>query len=195
MAQTTLDRRMFGSQVVDEQSHLSDHTITASDIISFSDVGGSNVTKKDTVQGVLDLAGGGAIEKLFIATNSGDQSIANASWTTATFDTEVLDQGGHFASNKFTAPSDGKYMFYATFPYIESSGTGTDQRLSIHHYNSSDVSQYQAPVVKTTIHEASMSGMRAFAMSTNDYMVVQVYQNSGGARNMNKCQFFGWRIV
>jgi len=60
MAQTTLDRRMFGSQVVDEQSHLSDHTITASDILTFSDVGGSNVSKKDTVQGVLDLAGGGS---------------------------------------------------------------------------------------------------------------------------------------
>ena len=59
MAQTTLDRRMFGSQVVDEQSHLSDHTITASDILSFSDVGGSNVSKKDTVQGVLDLVPAG----------------------------------------------------------------------------------------------------------------------------------------
>tara|TARA_Y100001973_G_C5157976_1_gene311916 strand:+ start:644 stop:1345 length:702 start_codon:yes stop_codon:yes gene_type:complete len=57
MAQTTLDRRMFGSQ--DEQSNLSDHTITASDILTFSDVGDSNLTKKDTVQGVLDLAGGG----------------------------------------------------------------------------------------------------------------------------------------
>ena len=161
MAQTTLDRRMFGSQVVDEQSHLSDHTITASDILTFSDVGGSNVSKKDTVQGVLDLAGGGAIEKLFIAENSSssNQTITSHTWTTATFDTEVLDQGSHFASNKFTAPSDGKYMFFVTFPYMDSPGT-VRQDLAITIYNSSDSQQAMHGVDKTNFHEASMSGGR-----------------------------------
>ena len=55
MAQTTLDQRMLGVGTA-----LTDHTITASDVITFADVGDSNLTKKDTVQGVLDLAGGGA---------------------------------------------------------------------------------------------------------------------------------------
>ena len=54
MAQTTLDQRMLGVGTA-----LTDHTITASDVITFADVGDSNLTKKDTVQGVLDLAGGG----------------------------------------------------------------------------------------------------------------------------------------
>ena len=53
MAQTTLDQRMLGVGTA-----LTDHTITASDVITFADVGDSNLTKKDTVQGVLDLAGG-----------------------------------------------------------------------------------------------------------------------------------------
>ncbi len=52
MAQTTLDQRMLGVGTA-----LTDHTITASDVITFADVGDSNLTKKDTVQGVLDLAG------------------------------------------------------------------------------------------------------------------------------------------
>jgi len=51
MAQTTLDQRMLGVGTA-----LTDHTITASDVITFADVGDSNLTKKDTVQGVLDLA-------------------------------------------------------------------------------------------------------------------------------------------
>lgn len=76
MAQTTLDRRMFGSQVVDEQSHLSDHTITASDILTFSDVGGSNVSKKDTVQGVLDLVSGGGYAYVSTQTASSSSSLA-----------------------------------------------------------------------------------------------------------------------
>lgn len=55
MSQTLLDQRVLGVGTA-----LDDHTITASDVISFADVGASNAIKKDTVQGVLDLAGGGA---------------------------------------------------------------------------------------------------------------------------------------
>jgi len=53
MAQTTLDQRMLGVGTA-----LTDHTITASDVVTFADVGDSNLTKKDTVQGILDLASG-----------------------------------------------------------------------------------------------------------------------------------------
>jgi hypothetical protein len=56
MTQTLLDQRVLGLG-----TDLSDHTITASDIVSFADVGASNVIKRDTVQGVLDLAGGGKL--------------------------------------------------------------------------------------------------------------------------------------
>ena len=137
----------------------------------------------------------GVFENVFSATNSGDQSIPTGSWTVATFDTENVDQGNNFASNKFTAPSAGLYLFYASFPYIENSGTGTDQRLSFHHYNSSDVSQEQISVSKTTVHEAAQNGMRVFNMSADDYINVQVYQASGGNRNLYKCQFFGWKVA
>ena len=52
MSQRTLDQRMLGVGTA-----LTDHTITASDVLTFNDTDGSN--KRDTVQGVLDLAGGG----------------------------------------------------------------------------------------------------------------------------------------
>ena len=54
MAITTLDQRMLGLGTT-----LTDHTIVAGDIISFADSGASNVIKRDTVQGIIDLAGGG----------------------------------------------------------------------------------------------------------------------------------------
>ena len=54
MAVTTLDQRMLGLGTT-----LTDHTIVAGDVISFADAGASNVIKRDTVQGVLDLVSGG----------------------------------------------------------------------------------------------------------------------------------------
>ena len=149
---------------------------------------------KTDSSGNLSFASAGAIEKIFIAENSGNQVIGTGSWTTVTFDTEVLDQGGHFASNKFTAPSDGKYMFYVTHMYMEGSGT-VDQRMSINHYNSSDSLQLQRSVFKTTVHEASMSGVAAFSLSATDYVVMQVYHAKGSNANLYKAQMFGWRVV
>jgi hypothetical protein len=56
---------------------LTDATITASDTIIFADVGSSNALKEDTVQGILDLAGGGGL--VFIgsttASNSADITV------------------------------------------------------------------------------------------------------------------------
>ena len=42
-----------------------------------------------------------------LVTNSGNQSIGNASNTLVTFDTETVDTNSAFASNVFTVPSNG----------------------------------------------------------------------------------------
>ena len=66
MAVTTLDQRMLGLGTT-----LTDHTIVAGDIISFADSGASNVIKRDTVQGVLDLVSAGFTQGTEQATTSG----------------------------------------------------------------------------------------------------------------------------
>ena len=137
----------------------------------------------------------GVFSDVFSATNSGNQSIPSAAWTVATFDTENVDQGNNFASNKFTAPSAGLYMFYSSYHALHASGSGTDQRLALNHYNSSDVQQDGLTVSKTTVHEAAQNGMRCFFMAANDYVNVQLYQASGGAKDLERCQFFGWKIA
>ena len=42
---------------------------------------------------------------------SGNQTLTNNTWTKITFNSEDFDVGGNFASNKYTAPSAGKYVF------------------------------------------------------------------------------------
>ena len=53
----------------------SDVTITASDLIMYGDATDSNNTKRDTVQGILDLASGGALVHLSSQTASSDSSL------------------------------------------------------------------------------------------------------------------------
>ena len=137
----------------------------------------------------------GVFSDVFSATNSTLQSIPSAAWTVATFDTENVDQGNNFASDKFTAPSAGTYMFYTSYHALHASGSGTDQRLALNHYDSSDVQQDGLTVSKTTVHEPAQNGMRCFFMAANDYVNVQLYQASGSAKDLERCQFFGWKLA
>ena len=58
--------------------------------------------------------GGAAGANSFSVTGSGTQSsIADATWTKITFDSENWDTDNLFASNKFTATDAGKYFFTA----------------------------------------------------------------------------------
>ena len=45
--------------------------------------------------------------------SSDDQTLSNNTTTKITFDTEGVDVGNNFASNKYTVPSAGKYFFEA----------------------------------------------------------------------------------
>jgi hypothetical protein len=137
---------------------------------------------------------GAAVENFFIADNSSAQAIGTGAWTIVTFGVETLDQDSHFASNKFTAPSDGKYMFFCTHMYMEGSGS-QDQRMALDHKNSSGVSQHFRSLVKSDTHEASMSGGMAIDMSAGDYVEMVVYHTKGSNSDLTKAQMFGWRIV
>ena len=52
------------------------------------------------------------LQPCFLVRNSSDQSnISLATLVTVVFDTEVFDQNADFASNTFTAPVTGRYLF------------------------------------------------------------------------------------
>lgn len=62
-----------------------DTVITASDIILFGDASDSNLTKRDTVQGILDLVGTGALVYLGSATASASATLDLTSYITNTY--------------------------------------------------------------------------------------------------------------
>ena len=65
-----------------------------------------------------DASGGGGVSTCrFMVTNSSTISCSHGTWTKATWNAEVFDVGGNFASDKFTAPSDGTYMFTASLAW------------------------------------------------------------------------------
>ena len=53
-------------------------------------------------------------ESFYVAkTGSADQTLTNQTYTKMTFDSEGVDAGNNFASDKYTVPSAGKYFFEA----------------------------------------------------------------------------------
>lgn len=141
----------------------------------------------------------GAFENIFIAeshaTYASMQSVPSGSWTVLNFVTEVLDQGSDFdlANDKFIAPEAGDYFFWGAYNNLHGSGSGTDQRLALLHYNSSGSNLEQRNLGKTTVHEAGQNGFGAFTMAANDYVNVQLYQASGSGKIVDSVIFMGWK--
>ena len=94
---------------------FSDVTVTAADAFLYGDATDSGNTKKDTIQGVLDLvpAGGAWTEGCF-ADLSVDKTVANSTGTQVQLDRESFDIGSNFNTSTYlyTIPSDGYYFVH-----------------------------------------------------------------------------------
>tara|TARA_R100000315_G_C5228410_1_gene139392 strand:+ start:1087 stop:1845 length:759 start_codon:yes stop_codon:yes gene_type:complete len=150
MAQTTLDQRMLGVG-----TSLTDHTITASDVITFADVGDSNLTKRDTVQGVLDLAGGAySVITSGTATNASDVEFTSMThdihvldlWCVETASTTAIEL--HFSADNGSSYLSAQYDNYFVQMYAKGGGT-------------------------------SAQGARYGADNTSDYGIGQLYTQGG----------------
>jgi hypothetical protein len=142
-ADATVTTAKIAANAVDEtklkDALVADFTevvVTASDSILLGDATDSGNTKRDTVQGIIDLAGVAGITSSANATAisiSADEQVnmplqpcfqvAAAAQTdqsgdgtvhTANLTSEIFDVGGNFASKQFTAPVTGKYLLCAS---------------------------------------------------------------------------------
>ena len=113
----------------------SDVTITASDLIMYGDATDSNNTKRDTVQGILDLAGGGAWQYITTVTISADtEAEFTSTHITTTYDTYMIDcinvfnSSANYTGQMFTSTDNGTSYrssgYMLTNFYMNSSAAG-----------------------------------------------------------------------
>jgi len=131
-----------------------------------------------------------------LVTNSGNQSIGNASSTLVTFDTETVDTDSAFASNTFTVPSGKGGMYFISF---RGSMTGIDagEFIQIRIYlNGSESNFFENRMTAyTTDVEFKFSGSGALNLSAGDTIKYYVYQNSGDSQNLNSAGLYIFRLV
>ncbi len=129
----------------------------------------------------LPVAGGGTgvaqIPK-FHATITGDQTIATATYTKITFNTEDFDTNSNYdptTNYRFTAPIAGKYLFGARLYWFNTSGAAG---VSAYLYKNGSVVErlYQHPGYSGA---NLWGGSVLISASANDYFEIYAYQDRG----------------
>ena len=149
------------------------------------------LASKSTGSYVTNLSVGGdgshvrAKQPAFMATPSGSQdNIALNSDVAVTFGTEVVDQGGNWSTDTFTAPRTAKYQFNVNLS-LANIDTGADSIICT--FNASNRSRSFVvidPDLFDQDGQYTVSGSILMDMDTNDTMVLRVRQN-GGTQQMD----------
>jgi hypothetical protein len=142
-----------------------------------------------TPPGIKDSIGGGSGSSSAVGcglSNSGVQSIPNATWTAVTFDTESWDNGGYHSTSsntsRITIPSgkDGVYLFTANV--VLANAGGTYRYIKIYK-NGSAISLQNMNNLSGDV--AAMGYSMLVKLAATDYIEVFVLQDSGGSINTN----------
>jgi hypothetical protein len=158
-------------------------SIATDDLILLSDTSASGALKKMTranfVSGI-----GGANTPAFHAYNSGNQSIANATFQAVIFNLEYFDTDSAYnvSDGKFTVPSGqaGKYLF--TFQ-LRRGNWHSNRLISALSINGSE-RLYAEDCGNQDKHFGSAGMSVSFDLSVGDYVQIICYQNSGSAQNI-----------
>jgi len=122
---------------------------------------------------------------------SGNQSVSNSTVTVVTFDTETVDTDGFHSTttntDRLTVPTGkaGKYLVVATANFA---GNGTGIRQLLLYKNATQVAEN---VISSNSGAGStnVNAQIIVDLAVGDYMTFSVWQNSGGALNMQGSAF------
>ena len=78
-----------------------------------------------------------SIIHLFVKKGSDNQALSSGTWTKVTFDTELFDTNGNFASSRFTPTVAGQYYFCADLHHYNSASGATTIRNTALYKNGS----------------------------------------------------------
>lgn len=116
--------------------------------------------------------------------NSANISIANATNTALTFDTERYDTDALHSTttntNRLTAPAAGKYLITG---HVEWGASATGQRYINVRFNGTTVIAQQHVInLNNTVFSQSIATI--YSLAANDFVELVVFQDSGGALNV-----------
>ena len=138
---------------------------------------------------------GGTNTPSFLAYKTSAQSVANTTAVQITFDTELYDSDGKFASNRFTPTVAGKYFIYAQLNMQATDGKYFETRI---HKNGSLISVTQTHMGTVTYNAGSYIG-EVIDSDDNDYFEIFTYHNSGASKNVagnDRTTYFGaYKII
>ena len=135
----------------------------------------------------------------FSVTGSGTQSsIADATWTKITFDSENWDTDDLFASDKFTATDAGKYFFTANVCLSYDSAAGP-QFAGRFYKNGSGDSQTKTSLTFTsgTVNTVNARVTGILNLAASDYVELYGYADvgSGTASSPAARSMMGYRVA
>ena len=131
----------------------------------------------------------------FIAYNSANQSIANTTYTTYQYNTEILDTDNGFNTSTYTytVPSAGRYNIGAAAKKLSS---GSTDRLIIRLEKNGSNIFYGESYSKDN---ASVMFNTVLNLSASDALKISIYQNTGGSVDMEGGSgtnvFYGYKII
>ena len=131
-----------------------------------------------------------------LVTNSGDQSIATASNTLVTFDTETIDTDSAFASNTFTVPSgeDGMYGIFARGS-MAGIDAGEFTQLRIYLNGSASAFFENRVTAHDTDVEVKYSGGGFLNLAATNTISMYWYQNSGDSQNLTNAALYIFKLI
>ena len=133
---------------------------------------------------------------IFQGGKTGNTTLTNGTYTQIQFTSESYDRGNNFASNTFTAPKDGVYLFHCQF---RPNNFAFDRILLNIYKNDSSIAgtaiSNTGEVSNTNAGEyPSITATNLLSLAANDTIKMYGYQNSGGALPIFEATLFVIRV-
>ena len=133
---------------------------------------------------------------IFQGGKTGNTTLTNGTYTQIQFTSESYDRGNNFASNTFTAPKDGVYLFHCQF---RPNNFAFDRILLNIYKNDSSIAgtaiSNTGEVSNTNAGEyPSITATNLLSLAANDTIKMYGYQNSGGDQTIFEATLFVIRV-
>ena len=127
-------------------------------------------------------AAAGTNTPFVLAMNSATQSLSTGTVTKITFDTEVVDTDGEFASSKWTCGTAGRYFFNCTME-LQTMDNEKENWMKVYKNGGAMVPTFTLVTAKSGAAYTNVVSIMINA-AASDYFEIYTVQNNGNSRNI-----------